>query len=62
MSRSSIGTLWSSLTVPQLIGLVQYFKSQSTLPVTYNFAGETFLLAPASGTRISPASCKSWIT
>ena len=34
---------WSSLTVPQLIGLVQYFKSQSTLPVTYNFAGETFL-------------------
>ena len=29
--------------MPQLIGLVQYFKSQSTLPVTYNFAGETFL-------------------
>jgi exo-beta-1,3-glucanase (GH17 family) len=34
---------WSSLTVPELTGLAQYFKGKSTLPVTYNFAGETFL-------------------
>lgn len=34
---------WSPLTVQQVIGQVQYFKSQSSLPVTYNFAGETFL-------------------
>ena len=34
---------WSSLTVPQLTSLVEYFKSQSAFPVTYNFAGETFL-------------------
>ena len=33
----------NTLTVPQVIGHVQYFKSKSTLPVTYNFAGETFL-------------------
>lgn len=33
----------NALTVPQVIGHVQYFKSRSTLPVTYNFAGETFL-------------------
>ena len=29
--------------MPQVIGHVQYFKSKSSLPVTYNFAGETFL-------------------
>lgn len=31
------------LTVPQVLGHVRYFRSQSSLPVTYNFAGETFL-------------------
>jgi len=33
----------ATLTVPEVIGHVQYFKSLSSLPVTYNFAGETFL-------------------
>ena len=33
----------ATLTVPEVIGQVRYFKSLSSLPVTYNFAGETFL-------------------
>ncbi|MGB0961639.1 MAG: hypothetical protein ACPGVY_02950, partial [Mycobacterium sp.] len=33
----------STLTVPQVIDQVAYFKSKSEIPVTYNFAGETFL-------------------
>ena len=33
----------ATLTVPQVIDQVAYFKSKSTLPVTYDFAGETFL-------------------
>ncbi len=33
----------ATLTVPQVINQVAYFKSKSTLPVTYDFAGETFL-------------------
>ena len=33
----------ATLTVPEVIDQVAYFKSKSDLPVTYNFAGETFL-------------------
>jgi len=33
----------ATLTVPQVIDQVAYFKSKSSLPVTYDFAGETFL-------------------
>ena len=33
----------ATLTVQNVIDQVNYFKSKSTLPVTYNFAGETFL-------------------
>ncbi|MCH9700618.1 MAG: hypothetical protein K0U76_04395, partial [Actinomycetia bacterium] len=33
----------ATLTVPQVIDQVAYFKSKSDIPVTYNFAGETFL-------------------
>jgi len=33
----------ATLTVPEVIDQVAYFKNQSDIPVTYNFAGETFL-------------------
>ena len=36
----------ATLTAAEVIGQVQYFKTQSSLPVTYDFSGATFL--PAS--------------